>query len=227
MSEINTKDFSKRLTKYFDGKEEVREKALKLSREISKGSTSIIRRLHSNKPSDLKPITDELKILQNKYKKLKTEMKRYPEVYYSNMVENYIQELAEAIILVHLIKNDLRITKLPDPEKLGLPYTTYLLGLSDVIGEFRRCTLDALRKKELQEAIRYLDAMEALYDFIIDLNYPDRVLPLRRKQDVARALIEKTRGELTFAASEYSLVENITDLKSDLKTYYKKVVRKN
>ena len=227
MSEINAQDFSKRLTKYFDGKEEVREKALKLSREISKGSTSIIRRLHSNKPSDLKPITDELKILENKYKKLKTEMKKYPEVYYSNMVENFIQELAEAIILVHLIKNDLEMTKLPDPEKLGLPYTTYLLGLSDVIGEFRRCTLDALRKKELSEAIRYLDAMEALYDFIIDLNYPDRVLPLRRKQDVARALIEKTRGELTFAVSEYSLVENITDLKSDLKTYYKKVVRKN
>ena len=103
MSEINAEDFSKRLTKYFDGKEEVREKALKLSREISKGSTSIIRRLHSNKPSDLKPITDELKILENKYKKLKTEMKKYPEVYYSNMVENFIQELAEAIILVHLI----------------------------------------------------------------------------------------------------------------------------
>jgi translin len=69
--------------------------------------------------------------------------------------------------------------------------------------------------------------MEALYDIIIVLNYPDKVLPLRRKQDVARALIEKTRGELAFAVSEYSLVENISDLKSDLENYYKNVVRKN
>ena len=69
--------------------------------------------------------------------------------------------------------------------------------------------------------------MEALYDFIIDLNYPDKVLPLRRKQDVARALIEKTRSELTIAISEFSLVENISELKSDLKTYYKKVVTKD
>lgn len=227
MSEINIKNLNDKVTKYFDGKEEVREKALKLSREIAKGSTSIIRRLHSNRTPDLKPLQDELKILNQKYKTLKTEMSKYPELYHSSLVENYVQELAEAIIMVHLIKNNYKTSKLPDPNKLGLPYTTYLLGLSDVIGELRRCTLDALRKRELQQAIIYLDTMEALYDFIIDLNYPDKVLPLRRKQDVARALIEKTRSELTIAISEFSLVENISELKSDLKTYYKKVGTKD
>ncbi|WP_455393015.1 hypothetical protein, partial [[Eubacterium] cellulosolvens] len=209
MSDINTQQLSNRLTKYFDGKEEVRENALKLAREIAKGSTSIIRKLHSHRQLDLKPLLEQLKPLNSKYKKLTTELKKYPELYYSNMVENYIQEYAEAIIMLNIIRNNLNTTKLPEPEKLGIPYTTYLQGLGDVIGEFRRCTLDALRKNELQDATRYLDAMEELYDFIIDLNYPDRVLPLRRKQDVARALIEKTRGELTFALSEYNLVGNI------------------
>ena len=154
-------------------------------------------------------------------------MSKYPEILHSTMVENYIQEYAEAIIMISMIQNNLNTTKLPDPDKLGIPYTTYLLGLSDVIGELRRSTLDALRQKELDNAIQYLEAMEKLYDFIIDLNYPDRVLPLRRKQDVARALIEKTRSELAFAVSEYSLVENISGLKSKLDLYYKKVVRKN
>ena len=68
-----------------------------------------------------------------------------------------------------------------------------------------------------------MDSMEQLFDVIINLNYPDGVLPLRRKQDVARALIEKTRGELAFAVSEFSLKENISDLRIELKKHYEKV----
>ena len=227
MSRIKSEELIKILTRYFDGKEEVREKALKLSREISKGSTAIIRKLHNQKKLNVNELLDDLKPLRTKYNDLKTNMSAYPELYYSNMVENYIQEYAEAIIMLDLIKNNLNVTKLPNPDTLGIPYSTYLLGLGDVIGELRRCTLDALRKKELSQAIEYLDTMEKLYDIIIELNYTERVLPLRRKQDVARALIEKTRGELAFAVSEYSIVDNITELKKDLKMYYKKVVRKN
>jgi len=129
--------------------------------------------------------------------------------------------------MLALIKNNLDVSKLPDPDKLGLPYITYLMGVGDVIGEFRRFCLDALRNQQLSEATRYLDTMEELYEIIINLNYPDKVLPLRRKQDIARALIEKTRSELVFAMSENNLVENISELKSDLKLYYKNVVRKN
>jgi translin len=227
MTHIQTREFIEELTKYFNGKEEVREIALKKAREISKGSTSIIRRIHNSGTADISKLFSELELLKKKYKELTKTMKTYPELYYSSMVENYLQEFAEAIIMLDLIKNNLDTSRLPEPSKLGIPYTTYLLGLSDVIGEFRRRTLDALRKKELDQAMKYLDTMEALYDIIIVLNYPDKVLPLRRKQDVARALIEKTRGELAFAVSEYSLVENISDLKSDLENYYKNVVRKN
>ncbi len=226
MSDIKTDELIKILIKHYDGKETVRENALKLARDISKSSTSIIRRLHKDKII-MNELLADLKEITKKYKKLNTELRTYPELYNSTLVENYIQEYAEAIIMLSLIKNDLKITKLPNPDILELPYNAYLLGLSDVIGEFRRCTLDALRKKKLQLAIRYLDAMEQLYDIIIGLNYPDRVLPLRRKQDIARALIEKTRSELAFAVSEYSLVENISNLKSELDLYYKKVVRKN
>ena len=231
MTEINTHGLMKHFTRYFDGKDSVRENALKISREISKSSTAIIRKLHKldykQDAAEIKELAINLKEIDKKYKKLKTSMKDYPELYYSTMLENYIQEYVEATIMLTLIKNDFKISKLPDPDKLGLPYTTYLLGLGDVIGECRRCALDALRKQQLSEANRFLETMEQLYDVIIDLNYPDKVLPLRRKQDVARALIEKTRSELVIAMSENNLVENISDLKSDLKLYYKNVMRKN
>lgn len=227
MSNTKDQELLERFTRYFDGKNAAREQALRLARELSKESTIIIRKFHNKNTNDVTRLLAELNALKSKYNELNSAMSAYPELLHSNMVDNNVQEYAEAIIMLTLIKNDLKISKLPDPDKLGLSYTAYLLGLCDVIGEFRRCTLDALRNKDIQDAGKYLDSMEQLYEIIINLNYPDRVLPLRRKQDVARALIEKTRGELVFAVSEYGLVENITDLKKDLKTYYKNVMRKN
>ena len=230
MTEIKTQYLIKRFTAYFDGKDQVREKALKLAREISKESSAIIRKLHTKTIADKSKIVDlmaELKVITKKHHTLTTTLKKYPELYYSNMLENFIQEYAEAIIMLSLVRNDLKMTKLPDPDKLDIRYSTFLLGLSDVIGELRRCTLEALRSHDLTQAYKYLDLKEQLYEIILNLNYPEKVLPLRHKQDVARALIEKTRSELAFAVSEYSLVDNITELKKDLKKYYKKVVRKN
>ena len=213
--------------KHYDAIEDAREQALKLAREISRESTTIIRRVHSQSNENISKLMTGLKDINKKYKNLRKLLTPQPELYYSNFVENYLQEYAEAVILLTLMQNNLNITQLPDPDELMLPYTTYLLGLSDVIGELRRCALDELRLKELKKANAYLDAMEELYEIIINLNYPNGVLPVRRKQDVARALIDKTRAELAFLASEYSLEENISELKSELKSYYKKLARKN
>jgi translin len=216
-----------KFTEHFDRLDTARENALKRGREISKHSSAIVRKLHNKQPIKLQKLLSELEIIKNDYKDLKTSLEPHPNLFYSNMIENFIQEYVEATIMLTLIKNDLNLTKLPDPDKLEVRYSTYLLGLSDVIGELRRCTLDAIRTEDLVDASAYLDTMEQLYEIIIDLNYPDGVLPLRRKQDVARALIEKTRSELAFAVSEYSLKENISDLKSELKKYNIKVKRKN
>ncbi len=219
MNNKNLETLTSKFTKYFDGMDSARENAFKQGREISKCSAAIIRRLHNEKIKDLSKLFKELDAIKDKFKTLKSNLRPYPDLYYSNMLENFVQEYVEATVMLTLIKNNLRLTKLPDPDNLGVRYSTYLLGLGDVIGELRRCTLDSIRKQNLQDASEYLDAMEQIFDILISLNYPDGVLPLRRKQDVARSLIEKTRSELAFAVSEYSLKENITDLKTELKRY--------
>ena len=220
MNDKKCQTLTNKFTKYFDGMDAARENAFKQGREISKRSSAIIRKLHSEKIKDLSVLFKELEEIKGKFITLKSNLKSYPDLYYSNMLENFIQEYVEATVMLTLIKNNLKLTKLPDPDNLGVRYSTYLLGLGDVIGELRRCTLDAIRKQNLKDASEYLDAMEQIFELIIYLNYPDGVLPLRRKQDVARALIEKTRSELAFAVSEYSLKENITELKTELKKYH-------
>lgn len=227
MSNKKIETMTNTFTKYFEKKDAARETALKLSREISRSSTNIIRKLHSTKSEDVSQLITDLNGVKNQFKELKSVLKPHPELYYSKMVSNYTQEYVEATIMLTLIKNDLKVSTIPSPDKLGTDFITYLLGLSDVIGEFRRCTLDAICAEDLRSATAYLAAMEQLFEIIITLNYPDGVLPLRHKQDVARALIEKTRGELAFAVSEHSLKENITGLKKELKHYNKKIVRKN
>jgi translin len=227
MKNSKLQKLSDKFTNHFDSVDSAREHALKRGRDISKRSSAIVRKLHSKKGIDITRLLDELKVIEKDYKALKVEMQKFPELYYSNMLENFIQEYVETTIMLTLVKNNLSLTTLPDPDRMGVRYSTYLMGLADVIGELRRCALDSIRHENLTEANQYLSSMEQLFEIIINLNYPDGVLPLRRKQDVARSLIERTRSEIAFATSEYTLKENISDLKSELTKYYKKVGRKH
>ena len=74
----------------------------------------------------------------------------------------------------------------------------YTLGLADVIGEFRRFTLDALRQGNAKKGEDCLEKMEEIY---IELMAMDEafmlVQGLRRKCDIARRIIESTRGDVT------------------------------
>lgn len=104
------------------------------------------------------------------------------------------EELSEAVILLSLVSG----LEPPTPEELSLPPRSYVLGLADVIGELRRNALDLIRAGRLEEAEKRLELMEEIY---LDLASVDELfihIPgLRRKCDVARRVIEATRGDLT------------------------------
>jgi translin len=91
---------------------------------------------------------------------------------------------------------------LPDPDEIKTTYSSYLLGLCDLVGELRRTTLDSIRGGEPKEADEYLSMMEDIYDVIIRFDYPSGLLPIKKKQDMVRGMIEKTRGELAVASCE-------------------------
>ena len=80
------------------------------------------------------------------------------------------------------------------------------MGLADVIGEYRRLALDALREDFVEKGEKYLIKMEKIY---LELQAMDEaymlVHGLRRKCDVARRIIESTRGDITQAVRQKSL----------------------
>jgi translin len=72
--------------------------------------------------------------------------------------------------------------------------------MAEAIGEGRRHILDLLRMGDVERAELTLADLEDLYGVLVTMDYPDAItMNLRRSTDVARSLIEKTRGDLSIA----------------------------
>ena len=73
------------------------------------------------------------------------------------------------------------------------------MGLADTIGELRRMILKYLIDGRVDDARMLFERMETVGDDVLGFDVPDAVAPIRRKQDVARSIIEKTRSDITNA----------------------------
>jgi translin len=89
---------------------------------------------------------------------------------------------------------------LPEPGELGIEIAPYCNGLAEAASELRRQLLDQLRAGELARAETLMRAMDEIYSLLVTIDYPDGVTGgLRRTTDALRAVLERTRGDLTTA----------------------------
>ena len=89
-----------------------------------------------------------------------------------------------------------------------------LLGqVLHVVGEFRRRTLDSIRKGDVETAENCLQTMEHIYTELTNMDEGYLLVSgLRRKCDIARRIIESTRGDVTIETRRSSLEDSITEL---------------
>ncbi len=111
------------------------------------------------------------------------------------LVHDALQEAVEASLLGAIVFR----ASLPGPSELAVEPEPYLLGLGDVIGEVRRLVLDRLGADDLDGAERRLHLMEELTQALLRFDTSRAIVQLKPKQDVARALLERTRGEVVMA----------------------------
>lgn len=184
-----------KIEKSIDDKDKIREQALRSSREIIIGCRKAIQCIHQELMKDAK---SNIKNASVKLQELYNLTENHPELYHAGFVENAAQELVEASCLYNVMKGK----DLPDPDEIKTTYSSYLLGLCDLVGELRRTALDSIRAGEAKDADDYLNIMEEIYDVIIRFDYPSGLIPIKKKQDMVRNLIERTRGELAVASCE-------------------------
>ncbi len=203
----NLDDVISEIESRLDEKDEVRELAIKSSRTIARLAGSAIQGMHRGDDS-----TSVLQETREEVFKLRSLLDGHPDLFHAGFVENAMQEACEAFLVHAIVQGE----KLPSPKECGVTDTAYLLGLGDVVGELRRFALTALRDGDVASASRHLEQMERILDSLMRFDYPTALVALKRKQDVARSLIEKTRGEVAVAARSHELSKKLDALHGKL-----------
>jgi translin len=201
---------AERIRKTFDVRTSKRDEALKQARQLTRACSLAIRAVHRD---DKEGMESNLAEAQHLADVLRDELKDHPELFFAGYTQDSLKEFVEANVTCALIQNQ----PLQTPEELGVQDATYLNGLAEVVGELRRRTLDILRSGYSQEAERLLGHMDEIYSVLVTIDYPDAITNgLRRQTDLARGIIEKTRGDVTFSLRGENLAEAIRNLSSQL-----------
>ncbi len=194
----------------FDGQTAIRDKALGQARALTRACALSIRAVHRDETDVMQSHLDEARGLADS---LRSDLADYPAFFFAGYTQDSLKEFAEASITCALIRHQ----SLPTPEELTLPPNTYLNGLAESVGEMRRRCLDMLRQDNSAEAERLLGHMDDIFAILVTMDYPDAITNgLRRQTDVIRAIIERTRGDVTFSLRGEKLERSLSRLEEKL-----------
>jgi len=170
--------------------EKTREQAIRNSREIIRLTKKVIHSIHV-KEIDI----ESLKELQEKVANIYDPLMQ-------NMMQDAMAEYAEAVIICSVTANN----PLPSFSELGISPQAWVLGLADSLGEMRRLLLSMLIDSKIAEAVSMYSEMEEIFDALMTFDIPDAIVPIRRKQDIARGIMDKTQTDITSAVLMKNMV---------------------
>jgi translin len=121
-------------------------------------------------------------------------LRPFPAVAHAGFLHDAEKEYAEAVLTRALVAGQ----PVPDAHAIGVAIPAWLNGLAEAASELRRHLLDRLRQDETAEAERLLAAMDDVYESLLVIDFPDAVTGgLRRTTDALRAVLERTRSDVT------------------------------
>lgn len=126
----------------------------------------------------------------------------FPVVAFAGFLHDAEKEYAEAVLTRALVAG----SDPPGPDEVGVGVPAWLNGLAEAASELRRHLLDLLRVDQTGEAERLLATMEDVYEALVTVDYPDAVTGgLRRTADALRAVLERTRSDVTTTVMQLRL----------------------
>lgn len=203
MAGMDLSGLAESLRSEFDSKTAAREKGLAGSRAAIRSCGNAIRALHRYEvPRAEELIADA----QQRVDDARAALRDHLDIYYAGFLHDAEKELAEARITFALVTG----ASFPSPEDAGIPPQAFVKGMAEAIGEIRRHILDLMRRGELKRCEELLAATDDMYYLLVSMDYPDGItLGLRRLTDIARSIIERTRGDFTTSTIQNSLRESL------------------
>jgi translin len=120
----------------------------------------------------------------------------HPGVRDAGYVHDAQKEYAEATLTLAYVAHEAA----PSAADLAVDVPAYLNGMAEAASELRRQVLDRLRDDDATEAEALFAVMDNVYDLLVTVDYPDALTGgLRRSTDALRAVLERTRGDITNA----------------------------
>ena len=201
---------AEQIRKRFDARTAARDQALAQARQLTRACALAIRAVHREETDVMNEHLDEAHKLADT---LRGDLAAHPDLFYAGYTQDALKEFVEANVTCALIQGKPLLT----PEELNVADNTYLNGLAEVVGELRRRIMDILRHGYSPETERLLGYMDEVYSVLVTIDYPDAITNgLRRQTDLARGIIEKTRGDVTFSLRGEHLEQAIGRLSAQL-----------
>jgi len=176
-----------------EAKHEAREITLAASRRAIRSCASAIRAVHRREFQEARALIAEAAAY---FAEAENALEGHPDVRYAGFLHDAKKEFAEANLTLAFVSEQ----QLPTADELGVDVQAYLNGMAEAASELRRQVLDCLRREQGAEAERLLSLMDDVYGLLVTIDYPDALTGgLRRSTDALRAVLERTRGDVTTA----------------------------
>jgi len=186
-----------------EGLNKAREAGLAACRQVIRSSSSAIRAVHLGQPDVVATRTAEAAAALDT---ARTALAPYPAIYHAGFLHDAAKEYVEARATAALVA-DLPV---PGPDELGVEPAAWLNGVAEAASELRRHALDRLRDGRLDTAEALLGRMDSVFGELVAIDLPDAVTGgLRRTLDALRAVIERTRGDITSAVLQHRLQQSL------------------
>ena len=168
-----------------------REEALARCRETIRACGLAIRAVHRLDPETAAARRAEAEAA---LRRAQAALTPFPVLAAAGFLHDAEKEFAEACLTRALVAGE----ELPGPDDVGVGLAAWLNGLAEAASELRRHLLDRLRAGEVDRGEELLAAMEDVYDVLVTIEYPDAITGgLRRAADALRAVVERSRADVT------------------------------
>jgi translin len=166
---------------------------------VIRAAGSAIRAVHRQRPGQFTALLAEAEAA---LREAQIAVAPFPRIAYAGFLHDAEKEYAEAVMTAALVGG----TPVPGYQEMRVEAPAWLNGLAEAASELRRHLLDRLREGRSDVAEQLLEAMDDAYLLLVSVDYPDAVTGgLRRTTDALRAVLERTRSDVTTTILQFRL----------------------